>query len=835
MSAPAPQQGTDEVAANVNMFLENFDSYPEFEPNQELASKQEKQINEFKWKWLKDGEMKDYSLREHQKQGLRWLVRLWCQGATRDKGAGRLQKRLGGIIADDMGMGKTAQTMAHLCHLKNNLDDCRVGGHFLLIVPIGTIGEWLRQAFCMGFPKNDIKVVTAKKTEIRSQCEPDLELFVASGCDVDVKTQPKGTKTKETTDRERQGIKVSNALWRERFKSTSGTLVITSDTFIKSARNDNEQFDTGWFTKQRWSVVVMDEAHDKLSLNTDELARINTARTHKPNGNQGSTQFRWSFTKLAHPRVNTEAEHSGTQFILLTGTPLKTTWLNLANLFSLVLPQELKASFLTGSFNKRVMEHFLQSTNNQCESLLERCKEVTGRAMVRRDRSMLPKQEGDPKTPKMQTSVLLKPTKKQKEILIKHLDFYRDKQTGAEPDLENTADFAMMNMRNTNNRMPTWGCNNFELLLDLSSSLRDDGHALTKDDSSKLFFLTTLIENVNGKATKSGDVTDKKILVFTPRLRTIDMLFQFLNFEFEATKGTVGVIKGAPMKWPSGDAKEKHWANPFYASRKRLESGDNTEQLITTFSKEYGDLRKEDQRNKHMKQFNDNKNGTTHILLMTQKAAGVGLNLPEAKHVVVFSSEDTPNLDDQAMMRGLRSDSRSGTHVYRLLMSETSEEWAVNEHVQRMKRSFMILEWQNEEGKRNFYKSFEKPDEGTQEETHELIALVNKEHKKILPNEGEKDDNVEELAAFQNSKDYFHAMDRPGVPKERWWVFQGKNHKDDEPVLFFCFPVLLVSLFLNVCPPHGFCVPEPTPHLTTKAMLPNPLVDTQAVCVCLFV
>jgi superfamily II DNA or RNA helicase len=69
-------------------------------------------------------------LRPYQREGFDWLCFLW-------------RHRLGGILADDMGLGKTLQTLALICHAKQDnagLDP------FLVVAPTSVVANWATEA-----------------------------------------------------------------------------------------------------------------------------------------------------------------------------------------------------------------------------------------------------------------------------------------------------------------------------------------------------------------------------------------------------------------------------------------------------------------------------------------------------------------------------------------------------------------------------------------------------------------------------------------------------------------------------------------------------------------
>lgn len=67
------------------------------------------------------GEMRDYQLR-----GVRWLTSLYQNG-------------LNGILADQMGLGKTVQTIGFLSHLRGK----KINGPFLVVGPLSTLSNWV--------------------------------------------------------------------------------------------------------------------------------------------------------------------------------------------------------------------------------------------------------------------------------------------------------------------------------------------------------------------------------------------------------------------------------------------------------------------------------------------------------------------------------------------------------------------------------------------------------------------------------------------------------------------------------------------------------------------
>ena len=76
-------------------------------------------------------------LRGYQLRGVKWLISLWSNG-------------LNGILADQMGLGKTIQTIGFLSHLRSK----GICGPFLVVGPLSTLSNWINEfkKFCPAFP-----------------------------------------------------------------------------------------------------------------------------------------------------------------------------------------------------------------------------------------------------------------------------------------------------------------------------------------------------------------------------------------------------------------------------------------------------------------------------------------------------------------------------------------------------------------------------------------------------------------------------------------------------------------------------------------------------------
>ncbi|KAK6922725.1 SNF2, N-terminal [Dillenia turbinata] len=67
-------------------------------------------------------------LKPYQIKGVKWLISLWQNG-------------LNGILADQMGLGKTIQTIGFLAHLKGKGLD----GPYLILAPLSTLSNWMNE------------------------------------------------------------------------------------------------------------------------------------------------------------------------------------------------------------------------------------------------------------------------------------------------------------------------------------------------------------------------------------------------------------------------------------------------------------------------------------------------------------------------------------------------------------------------------------------------------------------------------------------------------------------------------------------------------------------
>jgi superfamily II DNA or RNA helicase len=84
-------------------------------------------------------------LREYQRAGFGWLVRLYEHG-------------LGGILADDMGLGKTLQTLALILHSKS--------APWLVVAPASVVSNWVAEAAKFA---PTLRVASVTRTQLREK------------------------------------------------------------------------------------------------------------------------------------------------------------------------------------------------------------------------------------------------------------------------------------------------------------------------------------------------------------------------------------------------------------------------------------------------------------------------------------------------------------------------------------------------------------------------------------------------------------------------------------------------------------------------------------------
>ncbi|EFN56033.1 hypothetical protein CHLNCDRAFT_22847 [Chlorella variabilis] len=98
------------------------------------------------------------ALRDYQLKGVKWLISLWSNG-------------LNGILADQMGLGKTVQTIGFLCHLRNT---GHIQGPYMVLGPLSTLTNWVSEfeRWAPGFPVVLYHGSKQERQQIRSSRMP---------------------------------------------------------------------------------------------------------------------------------------------------------------------------------------------------------------------------------------------------------------------------------------------------------------------------------------------------------------------------------------------------------------------------------------------------------------------------------------------------------------------------------------------------------------------------------------------------------------------------------------------------------------------------------------
>ncbi|GMP31755.1 hypothetical protein CsSME_00005835 [Camellia sinensis var. sinensis] len=113
------KKATRAVAAMLTRFKEGSASEDMNLTEDERVAKEQAELVPL----LTGGKLKPYQLK-----GVKWLISLWQNG-------------LNGILADQMGLGKTIQTIGFLAHLKGKGLD----GPYLVIAPLSTLSNWVNE------------------------------------------------------------------------------------------------------------------------------------------------------------------------------------------------------------------------------------------------------------------------------------------------------------------------------------------------------------------------------------------------------------------------------------------------------------------------------------------------------------------------------------------------------------------------------------------------------------------------------------------------------------------------------------------------------------------
>jgi SNF2 family DNA or RNA helicase len=203
-------------------------------------------------------------LRQYQLKGVEWMVSLY-------------NNRLNGILADSMGLGKTASTIGLLAYLYENKG---IVGPHLIIAPLSTLrSNWLME-FKRWFP----------------QFADNLIIYEGG------KQQRRELRQKHFYPASNSGSSGSSS----DMTATKLNVILTSDAYILK--------DHGLLKKIRWEYIIVDEAHrlknpkSKLVqvLNKNFISRQRLALTGTPL--QNDLQEVWALLNFLMPKIFNSSE-----------------------------------------------------------------------------------------------------------------------------------------------------------------------------------------------------------------------------------------------------------------------------------------------------------------------------------------------------------------------------------------------------------------------------------------------------------------------------------------------------------------------------------------------
>lgn len=156
----------------------------------------------------------EVSLKEHQVQGLTWLMHLWSKSPSDCRGA---------LLADDMGLGKTLQLLAFIaCVLEHNPET----DPFLVVAPVSLLENW-NEEISRFFESETFKVLTLYGDSLASKRLP-----------------------KEVVDQELAEQGITKLLRRDWLGGAS--LVLTTYETLRDLEFS--------LASQKWSAMICDEA-----------------------------------------------------------------------------------------------------------------------------------------------------------------------------------------------------------------------------------------------------------------------------------------------------------------------------------------------------------------------------------------------------------------------------------------------------------------------------------------------------------------------------------------------------------------------------------------------
>ncbi|KAJ3451916.1 kismet isoform c [Anaeramoeba flamelloides] len=583
----------------------------------------------------------DMKLRSYQVEGLNWLSFNWNINRN-------------GILADQMGLGKSIQTIAILEYLKNEKN---INGPFLVIVPLSTLSNWERE-----FERwSNLNSLTYHGTTKSRAIIRQNELFYRGqrrvlpqhwGVDPDAE-QSKGGELSSDDDEEDEYTKKKRAINNILFNNDNKN----NDNKSKRKSNYNYNYQRNLkFYQQQFNNELEGNLFDEienLKKDQEELKKINKYFREQEHGQDNNDQeideeelfsnlkitdleienkiFKFDVLittyemavadKLFLSRIDWEHmvldeghklknyqsktylelfQYQSEHILLLTGTPLQN---NIEELWALL-------HFLEPiKFQDR--EGFIKQFGDMKDSTqVEKLHKVLKPHLLRRLKTDVEKSIA----PKEETIIEVELTKFQKQyyraVLKRNIQFLSQGNSSTKiPRLVNV----VMQLRKI--------CNHPYLIQGAEEFANQD--LITKDDKMKTLIMNSgkfvLLDKLLTKLKNQGS----KVLIFSQMVKVLDIIEEYFNFKEYNYERIDGSIRG------------------------------NVRQSA-------------------IDRFMDEKYERFAFLLCT-RAGGLGINLTSANTVIIFDSDWNPQNDIQAMDRCHRIGQTKLVKVYRLITRNTYE------------------------------------------------------------------------------------------------------------------------------------------------------------------
>ncbi|KAF0987988.1 hypothetical protein HZS_5374, partial [Henneguya salminicola] len=207
------------------------------------------------------------------------------------------------------------------------------------------------------------------------------------------------------------------------------------------------------------------------------------------------------------------------------------------------------------------------------------------------------------------------------------------------PIVDNETSKVINVIKNVKNPCTKWYRNYFD----------EERDMLNINLSGKLFVLNSIIEETLKN--------HQKIVVFSQSLACLDLISHYLT----------NAIMCPPNKY------EKSWI--LYKHFYRIDGSTNLSH-----------------RSNYISLFNNRKNTSASIMLISTRAGGLGINLKGASHIVLMDCSWNPSCDVQSMFRVYRIGQDKTVYVYRLISEGVLEERIYNRQIMKLALSCRVVD-----------------------------------------------------------------------------------------------------------------------------------------------